>query len=396
MKNLKLVILTSIICAIVISFISSWVFEGEWSFLPYLLLAGCFLVWAQAEEKSYKFFSKLAIGSVIFGFLAFVLIFLRMYAMSRWAYDSPMPFAEIFDKDFMMMSAVFAFVSFLGGLAGIVLKGFYSLYKNRLDGVIIFAGPLLVMLSSLAIVKVKIGGTILSALHGWPYPFFIHQIKDVVDGLSIDKWIFLPGSLYHYVIFNYLLFLAIFILVSYPIKFINKKIKVNATFVLFGLLIFLVIFFTSFLSIKESYISRQISKAGYCEANSDCVIAGNKCPFSCAIVANKNEADRIMKLVNSFPSTCQLSCMGVEKTICIEGKCRIAINQTSDEINWRMIKQAVADCRVSKIMQTHSLEVTAELKTGEIIKAIEPEIDDIFKVVQEAEEKCGQIRMATE
>ncbi len=61
-----------------------------------------------------------------------------------------------------------------------------------------------------------------------------------------------------------------------------------------------------------------------------------------------------------------------------------------------MIVQAVQNCQVVSIMQTHNLEVTAVLKTGEIIKAIEPEIDDIFEIVKQAENKCGAIRMATE
>ncbi len=399
MKKFKPVILTSIICAIIILFIGNWVFEIEWSFLPYLLLAGCFLVWVQTEKRSYKFLGKLAVGSIIFGILTFILIFLRIYAMQRWAYDSPMPFSELWDKDYLMIGAVFVFVGFLGGLVGIVLKGFYSLYKNKLDKVIIFGGPLLVMGASLSILKIKIGGTIMSALHGWPYPFFIHQIKDVLDGFSIDKWIFSPGSFYHYIVFNYLYFLIIFLLINYLIKFINKKLiakKNISTFVLFGVLVLIILVFTSFLSIKKSYISRQISQAGYCQENSDCVIAGNKCPFSCAIVTNKNEASRIMKLVNSFPASCELSCLGRETAFCLEKKCRVAVGQTSNETNWQMIKQAVADCQISKVIQTHALEVKAVLKTGEIIKATEPKIDDIFSIIQEVEEKCGQIMMGTE
>jgi len=47
-------------------------------------------------------------------------------------------------------------------------------------------------------------------------------------------------------------------------------------------------------------------------------------------------------------------------------------------------------------MQTHNLEVTAVLKTGEIIKTIEPKIDDVFETVGQFKEKCGEIRMATE
>jgi len=399
MKKLKPVILISIICAVVFSTVSFWVPEIDWPFLPFLLLAGFFMILIQKETVTYKFLDKLLAGSLLFGFLTMTLIFLRMFAMSHLIYDSPLPFSFLLDQDTLMIAAVFSLVSFLGGLLGIVLKGFYSLYKNKLDKILIFVAPLLVMFSSLAIIKVKIGGTIMSSLHGWPYPFWIHQIKDVVDNFSIDKWIFSPGSLYHYIIFNYLLYLIIFLLAYYLIKFINTKLaakKINSTISLFGLLVLMIIVFTSFLPVKQSYISHQIAWAGYCEESVDCVIIGNKCPFSCAVVVNKDNENRIAHLINSFPSTCELSCSGREKATCLENKCWISIDHTSNETYWEMLKQAVNNCKVDSIMQTHSLEVTAVLKSGVVIKAIEPEIDDIFDIVCEAKDKCGEIIMATE
>jgi len=399
MKKFRSVIFISIISAIICSIVSFWVGEVNLSFLPYLFLAGVFMAWTQKETFTHKFLSKLAIGSIVFGFLTMALIFLRMYALSHLVYDSPLPFRELWDKDILILSAVFLLISFIGGLLGIVFKGFYSLYKNKLDKILIFIGSLLAMLSSLAILKVKIGGTIMSSLHGWPYSFLTHQIRDVVDGFSMDKWVFSPGSLYHYVIFNYLLYLIIFLLAYYLIKFINKKLatnKINTTIFLFGLLVLMIIVFTSFLPAKQSYISHQIAWAGYCEKNSDCVIISNKCPFSCAVVVNKNNENRIINLINSFPSTCELNCSGNKKAACLENKCWISIDHTSSETYWEILKQAVDNCKVSSIMQTHSLEVTAVLKSGVVIKAIEPEIDDIFDIVKQAENKCGTIIMATE
>jgi len=402
MKKYKAVILVSIISALVCAVASFWVGEGDWPFLPYVLLAGGFMVWIQKEDATHKFLGRLLIGSLLFGFLTMTLIFLRMFVLSQLVYDSPLPFSVLWNKDILMVATVFSLVGFLGGLLGIVLKGFYSLYKTKLDKVLIFIGPLLVVFSSLAIIKVKIGGTIMSSLHGWPYPFWIHQIKDVVDGFQIDKWIFSPGSLYHYVIFNYLLYLIIFFLAYYLIKFVNKKLKIkkiNTTIFLFGLLTLMIVGFISFLAVKQSYISHQIASAGYCETNSDCVIISNKCPFSCAVVTNKSNANRITNLINSFPATCELKCFGREKAVCLENKCRVSISYSSGNNNdelWQKIKQAIDKCEVSSIMQTHSLEVTAVLKSGMIIKAIEPEIDDIFDIVKQADYKCGEIRMATE
>ena len=67
-----------------------------------------------------------------------------------------------------------------------------------------------------------------------------------------------------------------------------------------------------------------------------------------------------------------------------------------DTPEWLAIKQAIYNCEVESTGQTHSLEVSVKLKNGGTLKAIEPSIDDIFTVAEEAEEKCGKIRMATE
>ncbi|MDD5290759.1 MAG: hypothetical protein PHZ04_01455 [Patescibacteria group bacterium] len=402
MEKFKKVLLTAIICAIVFLIISFWIFEYEWSILPYLLLTGCFMAWVQAETAVYKFLDKLLIGSLLFGFLAMILIFLKRYMMSHLVYDSPLPLAELWDKDTLMMAAVFSLVSFLGGLLGVVLKGFYALYKNKLGILVVFVGPLAVLSASLAVYKIKIGGTIMSAQHGWPYPFWIHQIKDVLDNFTIDEWIFSPGSLYHYIIFDYLFYLLIFVLFYFLVKSVNARLrmkKINITIALFSFLVFMVLIFISFLSIKKSYISRQIAWAGECRENSDCAIVANRSPFSCAIVVNKANADRILNLVNSFPSTGELQCSGREKAVCLENKCWVSIEQTPEDINdvlWQRIKQSIKNCEVGSTMQTHSLEVTAVLKTGEVIKAFEPKIDDIFEITDKVKDKCGEIRTATE
>lgn len=405
MKKLKPVILVSIICAIFFFINVFWVFEYGWSFLPYLILSGCFMVWVQKENFSYKFLDKLLIGSLVFGFLAMVLSFFRIYATSRFVYDTPFSFSELWDKDILIMSAVFAFVSFLGGLLGIVLKGFYFLYKEGLNKILLFAGPLIILFSSLAVYRIKIGGTVMSSLHGWPYPFLSHQIKDVVDGFLIDKWVFLSGSFYHYIVFNYLLYLIFFTLAYFLVKFINQKLKtkkLNNVLILFGFLIVMVLVFTSFLSIKKSYISYQITWSGKCEKDSDCVIVTNRAPFSCAIVSSKDNKDRILNLVNSFPSAGELECSGNEKAVCLQNKCRIS---TSAERNqgmlqndkvWIDIVHSIRNCHVVKIFQAHNLGVTATLKDGRILEAVEPRIDDVIKIAEDARIKCGKIIIGTE
>lgn len=64
--------------------------------------------------------------------------------------------------------------------------------------------------------------------------------------------------------------------------------------------------------------------------------------------------------------------------------------------NWNLIKQVIADCEIKSVMQTHSLEVTAVFKEGGTITAQEPEIDDIFDIINQYKDKCDKVIMATE
>jgi len=71
----------------------------------------------------------------------------------------------------------------------------------------------------------------------------------------------------------------------------------------------------------------------------------------------------------------------------------------SDEENdktWEKIKQAINDCKVKAVSQTHSHTAWAELKDGTELSAIEPQIDDIIDLATAAEDKCGEILMSTE
>ena len=87
-------------------------------------------------------------------------------------------------------------------------------------------------------------------------------------------------------------------------------------------LIFLVIFYVEITpKIRENNIKKQIDKANFCTENSDCINAGSKCPFGCWNYVNKNEVERISKLINSFDSKCVYGCINCEKSICENNKC---------------------------------------------------------------------------
>jgi hypothetical protein len=54
-------------------------------------------------------------------------------------------------------------------------------------------------------------------------------------------------------------------------------------------------------------------------------------------------------------------------------------------------------CQVTSAMQAHSLQVWLDLEDGSSVTTVEPAIDDIFDVVQDASAGgCDQIALATE
>jgi len=63
---------------------------------------------------------------------------------------------------------------------------------------------------------------------------------------------------------------------------------------------------------------------------------------------------------------------------------------------WELVKKAVNDCETSKVWQTHARIIKAELKNGGELTALEPEIDEIIRIADEAEPKCGKIPIGTE
>lgn len=63
---------------------------------------------------------------------------------------------------------------------------------------------------------------------------------------------------------------------------------------------------------------------------------------------------------------------------------------------WEQIKTAILNCEVDEVMQAHSQYVSANLKNGRKLEWFEPNIDDIIDLALEAQDKCGEIIMATE
>jgi hypothetical protein len=65
-------------------------------------------------------------------------------------------------------------------------------------------------------------------------------------------------------------------------------------------------------------------------------------------------------------------------------------------LSWEAIKKAINNCEVVEVFQAHNRDVSAELKNGSKLIAVEPMLDDIIDIAITAESKCGRIIMATE
>lgn len=65
-------------------------------------------------------------------------------------------------------------------------------------------------------------------------------------------------------------------------------------------------------------------------------------------------------------------------------------------ISWEEAGRLIESCEVEEIFQKHSLEVQLGLKSGERKITLEPQIDEIFRLVKRANDDCGQPVMSTE
>jgi hypothetical protein len=66
------------------------------------------------------------------------------------------------------------------------------------------------------------------------------------------------------------------------------------------------------------------------------------------------------------------------------------------EVQWSQAEKIVFSGQVVSIGQTHDLNVTITLEDGRTFKTVEPEIDDILKLVQACGDLCKDIKVATE
>lgn len=179
------------------------------------------------------------------------------------------------------------------------------------------------------------------------------------------------------------------------------------------LLVGIIYILFSYLNIENGLENKACStEAKICPDGSAVGRQGPECEFStCPVIANelppdlaqqieaclplsnwqaKETCDRLIALVKNFDD-CVEAGFTVEETYparCFSPDGRSFVQPMALDPAWRELKQAVLDCQATSIMQTHSREVSVTLRSGGMIKAIEPEIDDIMSIAQEAREKC--------
>ena len=98
--------------------------------------------------------------------------------------------------------------------------------------------------------------------------------------------------------------------------------KITIGIIIFILLALTISIFFTFPKIQELKIKSEIKRANYCDIDSDCADAGGKCPFGCWVYVNRNEANRISELINSFDSRCVYGCVLCPMAVCKDNKCK--------------------------------------------------------------------------
>ena len=70
--------------------------------------------------------------------------------------------------------------------------------------------------------------------------------------------------------------------------------------------------------------------------------------------------------------------------------------ETGTELLWEHAVAMIMNGEVSQVVQAHDLTVQLTLKDGRTMTAIEPAIDEIFRVIETCGAPCSDIRVATE
>jgi hypothetical protein len=65
-------------------------------------------------------------------------------------------------------------------------------------------------------------------------------------------------------------------------------------------------------------------------------------------------------------------------------------------VSWEEAQNLIQEGQVAQVTQLHNLTVFLTLDDGSMVQTIEPDIDDVFDVIEQCGDACADILMATE
>ena len=118
---MKQTIFISLLFSLIFVILNQFFSWGDWYFMVYSLLPGFFIPFFQKREKSLQIVPAIIVGSVIYSLVSMLsvesLLVLREGTQIHWS-------------EISQASLIFAVMSFIGGLIGIVFKGLGALQNK--------------------------------------------------------------------------------------------------------------------------------------------------------------------------------------------------------------------------------------------------------------------------
>ena len=68
----------------------------------------------------------------------------------------------------------------------------------------------------------------------------------------------------------------------------------------------------------------------------------------------------------------------------------------AEMISWEEAQSLILEGQVTQVTQLHNLSVYLKLQDGSTVQTIEPNIDDVFDVIEQCGDPCADIAIATE
>jgi len=108
--------------------------------------------------------------------------------------------------------------------------------------------------------------------------------------------------------------------------------------------------------------------------------------------------ERISLDVRGLPAgTYTVDVNGVTDTFTLDVDNELPEDQDDpSRIDWEEARELILSGQVEQVVQLHSLEVRLYLQNGRELVTTEPNIDDVFDVVEECGEPCADMTLATE